>query len=686
MILKEAVPFVIFFTIIIGLLLIRKTNLNGIFTIDGFFSLIGTLLGLLILALNLIYTNNYLITIGPLLVITCLLYLQRRNEILIPNTNFNLKFDTNKLKIIKIVYWACITIGLISYYHAIPYYRPPLFFISISIGITMIALEILSSKKNKNETMWILIKILIISLIIRNTAYFISPYPVGSDPWGHADFIRDICSYGSLNVPLTHTSEYYVDYPIMHIYAAITCLIGDLSIKNSMSIIGLIVTISTIFVYLIAKKITKDNTISLLAALLINFADFHIRWSIEVIAMTFGIALFTTVIYIIVNKDIKNQVISQVLLIAFILIISWTHTVSSFILLISIISLYIGSLLYGKLYQQNKENFDKPLLSTNCLYTIYKQPAKNWGLSKSSKITTFKSFEKPFIGYNIVILFGAILMFHWMDPRYAFLQAVTRGIITALSHDANFLGRTDQYTAGNLESILNIVGFLIYIALGIIGSLYSLSRKQASQTKFTLIFTQIVLLFIFFIFPLFGVKNLMPDRWPAFIYICSATFVGLGLIKIINIINKKGQILLLLLIIFTSSFFMTTNSSTNRDSPIYGEEINEKLIWTESEITLFTNINKLYEGVIVSDSQTINRPFRTYLKREKIRESSGNLDRDLINDKMFIWREVTLTSSVYDRNGNRIFLGRNFMKGLEINLNKIYDTGGSKAYLGKQAL
>ena len=37
MILKEAVPFVIFFTIIIGLLLIRKTNLNGIFTIDGSF-------------------------------------------------------------------------------------------------------------------------------------------------------------------------------------------------------------------------------------------------------------------------------------------------------------------------------------------------------------------------------------------------------------------------------------------------------------------------------------------------------------------------------------------------------------------------------------------------------------------------------------------------------------------------
>jgi len=30
------------------------------------------------------------------------------------------------------------------------------------------------------------------------------------------------------------------------------------------------------------------------------------------------------------------------------------------------------------------ENFDKPLISTNCIYTHYKQPAKNWDFSKSS--------------------------------------------------------------------------------------------------------------------------------------------------------------------------------------------------------------------------------------------------------------------------------------------------------------
>lgn len=652
MILKEAVPFVIVFTIIISLLVIKKTNLSGISTIDGFFSVIGTFLGLFILALNLIYTNNYLITIGPLLVIVCLIYLQHRNKILIPNTNFSLKLETEKRKMIKILYWICITAGLISYYHSTPYHRPPIFFISMLIGITTIVLEILYSKKDETESAKILMKILILSLIIRSSAYFISPYPVGSDPWGHADFIKDIYTYGSLNVPLTHTSEYYIDYPIMHIYAAISCLVGDLSIKSSMSIIGFTVTISTLFVFLIAKKIIKDETASLLAALLINFSDFHIRWSIEVIAMTLGIALFTIVIYIIVNKDLKNQVVARILLVTFLLIIVWTHTISSFILLISMISLYIGSLLYKWSYQRNG-------------------------------INTLACFEKPLIKYNIAVLFGVIIMFHWMDPRYAFFEAVTKGIITALSHDASFLGRSDQNTAGNFESILNIIGFLIYVALGVIGSFYSLSSRNVDKIKFSVIFTQVILFFIFFVFPVFGVKNLVPDRWPAFIYVFFVLFVGLGLIQLINIINKKGQVLFLLLIIFTSSFFMITNSSTNRDSPIYGEEINEKLIWKESEITLFAKINKLYDGVIISDLQTIHRPFSTYLKREKINVLQANPDWNLINDEMFIWRETTLTSSVYDRNNERIFLGRNFMEELEINLNKIYDTGGSRAYLGK---
>ena len=43
------------------------------------------------------------------------------------------------------------------------------------------------------------------------------------------------------------------------------------------------------------------------------------------------------------------------------------------------------------------ENFDKPSISTNCLYAPYNQPAKNWSLSKTSKYTDIK---KIYYWYN----------------------------------------------------------------------------------------------------------------------------------------------------------------------------------------------------------------------------------------------------------------------------------------------
>lgn len=56
---------------------------------------------------------------------------------------------------------------------------------------------------------------------------------------------------------------------------------------------------------------------------------------------------------------------------------------------------------------------------------------------------------------------------------------------------------------------------------------------------------------------------------------------------------------------------------TIADSPIYGEGINPKGLWIESEMTLLRNINSSYSGRIVADEQTGGRPFRTYLKRKK---------------------------------------------------------------------
>ena len=129
---KEMAPFVITATLIICALIAIKIKKEDILTIDGIFSVVGVGLGLLITSMNLIYSNNYLISLGPLLAITCLLYLRLRGKILERGADFNLNLNPNTLKAINIMYWVCISVALLSYHQAPPYHRPPIFFICIS--------------------------------------------------------------------------------------------------------------------------------------------------------------------------------------------------------------------------------------------------------------------------------------------------------------------------------------------------------------------------------------------------------------------------------------------------------------------------------------------------------------------------------------------------------------------------
>ena len=133
---------------------------------------------------------------------------------------------------------------------------------------------------------------------------------------------------------------------------------------------------------------------------------------------------------------------------------------------------------------------------------------------------------------------------------------------------------------------------------------------------------------------------------------------------------------------------MITNSFTNLDSPIYGNDLNQKMVWTESEMKLFTSISNSYTDYIVSDLQTFRRPFETYLKRDKIAAyqttPEGDLNWEYMGDKLLIWRKSSLDTSV-QVGGYRspsMILGVDFKRYLDNNYSNIYDTGEAKAYLG----
>ncbi|WP_221068759.1 hypothetical protein [Methanosarcina mazei] len=503
----------------------------------------------------------------------------------------------------------------------------------------------------------IYVKITFVSLILSASAFFVSPYPIGSDPWAHLEYIKNFLQFNSLTVSgSTHrVDEYYLNYPISHLFATAISLITNLSTRVSFYMISTTLIFSTIFTYIFVKEISNDSNIALFSLLLLSVADCHIQWTSKVIAMSFGLAIYSIIIYLLIkvnsmNMSASHRPIYSSLLILFTFLIIWVHTISAFITLITIICLYIMSLVNQKMFSQ-----------------------KTYG--------TLGKFT-----FCVVVI--VTLIYHWMDPSYPFFSDILRTLLHSLSSETEFLSQNfHSEVVESSEMLLLTFGFLIYTFFGIIGSLFTLSRFNSSSRNTSLLFTVLALYTIRYTFPIFGLRNVIPERWPAFIYVIFVLFIAIGFFKIVfSIKSQKQQIVSIFIILFTASFFMITDNETNLDSPIYGENVIQRLVWTESEMSLFTRVNELYDNVIVTDRQTEIRPFETYLYRDQKKvigyplNNQGKINWDVINKNLIIWRKTSLSRPV-SCSSAEVVLGHDFEVKLYNNFSCIYNTGEAKAFV-----
>ncbi|HUM45012.1 MAG TPA: hypothetical protein PKI14_18855, partial [Fervidobacterium sp.] len=186
-----------------------------------------------------------------------------------------------------------------------------------------------------------------------------------------------------------------------------------------------------------------------------------------------------------------------------------------------------------------------------------------------------------------------------------------------------------------------------------------------------------------------GMRNIIPDRWPAFAFVCFALFVGVGIFCVLSLMKTKRVIFSFVIIFFfIGSLFMITDANTNHDSPLFGEEVFINLIWTESEMRMYTQINATYEGVISADEHTHQRPFKVYLKSQRSIPyrilSNGSIDTELLSDSLVIWRRDSLSRPMVvrdDRYVTNMLLGNQFWGYLNNNYCCISDTHTARSYL-----
>ncbi len=617
--------------------------------LDTIAGIAGIVFGIAITSLYLISATIHLLMLGPALTLASSLYLAMKNQ----ETVLSESIAKPAKILLEIIFFVLFSASLLTLHASEG--RPLLYFVLIALSAGFLALSI-AFLKGKGEAVIQIVKILMVSFNLKYSL-FLGYYGVGSDYWVHLTDNNNLSQYGFIEI-LSGKAPFY---PLMHIQVAITDIITDTPIKDATNLAIIVpLVISTICIFLVARDVINAK-VGLFAMLIVNITDFHTYWGAAPQTTTYGICLYYFLIFFIFRGATTNlnKKTWLALTLLFIPVLILAHAVSSFIALISILGLIIGSCICRICYD-NRAVVLPPIL--------------------------------------VLLLYGVVLLQHWLVALYqmreeTFFDAITSTLITYITEHADFLNRPEAisgYVAmlpPLFERMADTAGLALLMFLSAIGCLFWLSKNYRSAFTFPMIVCTIVLLFITFGFPLFGIRNIIPSRWFAFMYFFLSIMAAFALLTILSKTpEKRLRLVACFLILCCLTFFMTTSTIANEDSPFWLQETTISMAYTAQEGIGAKTLSNVSERMLVDSRYTEvidNMPHNA----ECIIFSS---DRQIIRTPgtVFLWRQYMLDRPVqnyarlegyYKRVLSPEILGIEFLNRLD-GFDKMYDNHGIEGY------
>ena len=188
-------------------------------------------------------------------------------------------------------------------------------------------------------------------------------------------------------------------------------------------------------------------------------------------------------------------------------------------------------------------------------------------------------------------------------------------------------------------------------------------------------------------FPLFAITNILPGRWFAFSYPILSIVAAVALFTVISHIEYRrfGSITLLCLVV-AIAFFMITNNISNMDSPIYASQLNERMVYTESEMAAGEWAVGSYDGRIITDYRYGDDVMGTQHAEKHLNMSYRMLGEEQSDSGLVIWRDILAERPaliISEGSLRLIVMGETFETDLAISHNLIYANNTSKMFLAR---
>jgi hypothetical protein len=437
--------------------------------------------------------------------------------------------------------------------HAFLYQRPPEYFILACSFSALIGLEIYMLPQKTWFAPAILLQIILLTASLRWGVVFEYNSLVGGDIYhslltsyitenGH--IIPDTYLISSAADWVSKSVRIYHDFPLMHIMVSEYTLVTSIaSYKDTLTMtIGFLEIVALLFVFLMSRKMFADQRIALLGTLLLAVSHPYIFWGIEVIPQSFGVGLFIILVYLILKAQREKSRPASVLFMLVLASMMFAHTVSSFILLLTIFLLSLSVLLTSRLMRGSSPDYRPIDIQVMLLSSI--AVVAHWTLFSSFLTERVDSFLRSFGSAHLLGL----------SP----------------------IGKT--YIAYEVNNI----GLYLFYAFGIIGLLASMRKAKLGPTRLGL--SAMALLFLTYAFWLTDFTTLLPDRWIVFAFILLTVPAGAGLGRVVALARGRWRFALVLALLCSFTFFMVMNSDINWDSPLIGTSQTIEYAYRDSEM------------------------------------------------------------------------------------------------------
>ncbi len=541
---------------------------------------IGLVASAAICVMDLLTINSYYVFVIFLVIsIACALYSGLRGNIaradVLSLAHLEPQTESRVHKIVNIAF-VCLLSGSIFLLSQVVYSRPALFLILMCTLAGLVAVEIVVTS-DERQIPSSLLKIIILGIIIRASAYFEFPSTIAVDPYYHVGFIQYILDYA--HIPATvapYANLEYVNMPMFHFLVAALSLGSGMSVRNSYFFVGVIECVGTVFIFLIGRAVLNTKS-GLFAALLLVVASQSLMWGIHITPLTLGVVttlVLLVVFFLVPRNDMGSFIALLVVLLASALLTHEGTAAYTAIVLVIVVAAFalVSKAFAGVTDQDEAQNVRALSLHLRSLALL-------------------------------VTLFVGSLISYWLFIGGSALSralAIISGGVTPTSA----LVQGGQTAGGLLPSSLPVwsdLPVLILIFFATFGFLYLLSGERKRALSFSWLVASAGLLAITAAIYFLGGTVAQPERWIIYLQVFMVIPAAAAILTLGSLPKARTGFVIVISAVLILSFVGITHPNAKVASELPWDQ-RPRIALLESETAAASTIaSKTNGGLITTD-------------------------------------------------------------------------------------